>query len=321
MTVVALELKKHAVSIDNIKAQFRFMKVGTLDHRGMFLGKIGDQYIDDSAQELLRANGVWVLGDCAAIKIDIDLDGRPHVAFHDHDSLTTRAFKEDFFNANKVKICAESAVRHIQIETKRFPQIVRQLDGKNFIITKLEVGGYRIASKDSDLGQVTVSNCHPKTVSNAIDGITERFAQAFQHYFETTDYAVLDATSFKKVTSELAPGGLLNLNSTKSVEVHSISCHLVRVSINKQTARLVASVDDRAVDIVLKDSDEHLRALKSDLAEKGLFLRADGGTYALHGFSYQMPVASGLKSPTEITKSIVAYERAQSDVAACSSAA
>ncbi|MEN3145256.1 hypothetical protein ABDF71_25020 [Ochrobactrum sp. WV_118_8] len=321
MSEVALELKKHAVSIDNIKAQFRFMKDGMLDHRGMFLGKMGDQYIDDSAQELLRADGVWIHGDRAAIKIDIDVDGRPHIAFHDHDSLTTRAFKEDFFKANVVNICAEAAVRHIQIETKRFPQIVRQLDGKNFSITKLEVGGYRIASKDSDLGYVKVSNCHPKTVSDAIDGITERFAQAFQHHFEKADYAVLDAAAYKKVTSELASGGLLNLNSTKSVEAHSMSRHVVRVSINKQTARLVARIGDRAVDIVLKDSDEHLRALKSDLAEKGLFLRTDGGEYSLHSFSDQMPVASGLKSPTEITKSIVAYERAQSDVAAYSSAA
>ena len=141
MTVVALEANKHAVTIDNIKAQFRFMKDGMLDHRGMFLEKIGDQYIDDSAQELLRADGVWILGDRAAIKIGIDVDGRPHIAFHDHDSLTTRAFKETFFNDHKVKICAEAAVRHIQIETKRFPQVVRQLDGKNFIISKLEVGG------------------------------------------------------------------------------------------------------------------------------------------------------------------------------------
>ncbi|KAB2678062.1 hypothetical protein [Brucella tritici] len=321
MSEVALETTKHAVSIDNIKAQFRFMKVDALDHRGMFLGKIGNQYIDDCAQELLRADGVWVLGDRAAIKIDIDVDGRPHVAFHDHDSLTTRAFKEDFFKANVVTICAEAAVRHIQIENKRFPQIVRQLDGKNFILTKLDVGGYRIASKDSDLGHVTVSNCHPETVSDAIDGMVERFAQAFLHHFENADYTVLDAAAFKKVTSELAPGGLLNLNSTKSVEVYSIARHLVRVSINKQTARLVASIGDRAVDIVLKDSNEHLRALKSDLAEKGLFLRADGGTYGLYRFSDQVPVASGLKSPTEITKSIVAYERAQSDVATCSSAA
>lgn len=316
-----MEVTKQAVSMDNIKAQFRFMKDGMLDHRGMFLGKIGDQYIDDSAQELLRADGVWILGDRAAIKIDIDVDGRPHIAFHDHDSPTTRAFKEDFLKANVVTICAESAVRHVQIENKRFPQIVRQLEKLNFSIAKLELGGYRIVSMDSDLGHETVSNCHPKTVSDAIDDITERFAQAFQHYFETTDYAVLDASSFKKVTSELAPGGLLNLNSTKSVEVYSIARHLVRVSINKQTARLVASIGDRAVDIVLKDSDEHLRALKSDLTEKGLFLRAEGGTYGLHRFSDQMPVASGLKSPTEITKSIVAYERAQSDVAACSSAA
>jgi len=317
---VALETTKHAVTIDNIKAQFRFMKVDTLDHRGMFLGKIGNQYIDDCAQELLRADGVWIHGDCAAIKIDIDVDGRPHIAFHDHDSLTTRAFKEDFFSANVVTICAEAAVRHIQIETKRFPQIVRQLDGKNFSITKLEVGGYRIASMDSDLGYVTISNCHPKTVSDAINGITKRFAQAFQHYFETTDYAVLDAAAFKKVTSELAPGGLLNLNSTKSVEVYSISRHAIRVSINKQMARLVASIGDRAVDIVLKDSDEHLRALKSDLAEKGLFLRVESGTYSLHRFSDQKAVANGLRSPTEITKSIVAYERVQSDVAAYSAA-
>jgi len=320
VTVVALEANKHAVTIDNIKAQFRFMKDGMLDHRGMFLEKIGDQYIDDSAQELLRADGVWILGDRAAIKIGIDVDGRPHIAFHDHDSLTTRAFKETFFNDHKVKICAEAAVRHIQIETKRFPQVVRQLDGKNFIISKLEVGGYRIASMDSDLDHVTVSNCHPKTVSDAINGITKRFAQAFQHYFETTDYAVLDAAAFKKVTSELAPGGLLNLNSTKSVEVYSISRHAIRVSINKQMARLVASIGDRAVDIVLKDSDEHLRALKSDLAEKGLFLRVESGTYSLHRFSDQKAVANGLRSPTEITKSIVAYERVQSDVAAYSAA-
>ena len=321
MTEVALNASKHAVSIDNIKAQFRFMKVDTLDHRGMFLGKISDQYIGDCVQERLRADGVWILGDRAAIKIDIDVDGRPHPVFHDHDSLTTRAFKEDFFNANVVTICAESAVRHIQIETKRFPQIDRQLDGKNFSITKLEVGGYRIASRDSDLGHVTISNCHHKTVSAAIDGITERFAQAFQHHFEKSDYAVLDVAAFKKVTSELAPAGLLNLNSTKSVEVHSISRHVVRVSINKQTARLVAVVNDRAVDIVLKDSEEHLRALKSDLAEKGLFLRTEDGEYSLHRFADQMPVASGLKSSTKITKAIVAYERAQSDVVACSSAA
>jgi len=318
---VDLKPNKHAVSIDNIKAQFRFMKVGTLDHRGMFMGKISDQYIDDCAHELLRTDGVWILGDSAAIKIDIDVDGRPHPVFPDHESLPTRAFTEDFFNANVVNICAEAAVRHIQIETKRFPQIVRKLEKLNFSITRLEVGGYRIASMDSDLGHVTVSNCHPKTVSDAIDGITEQFAQAFQHHFETTDYTVLDAAAFKKVTSELAPGGLLNLNSTKSVEVHSIARHVVRVSINKQTARLVAAVDDRAVDIVLKDSYEHLRALKSALAEKGLFLRVESGTYSLHRFSDQKAVASGLKSPTEITKSIVAYERAQSDVADCSSAA
>lgn len=321
MTEIALDASKHAVSTDNIKAQFRFMKVDTIDHRGMFLGKISDQYIDDCVQELLRADGVWILGDCAAIKIDIDVDGCPHPAFRDHDSLTTRAFKDSFFYANKVKIFAESAVRHIQIETKRFPQIVRQLDKLNFIITKLEVGGYRIASKDSDLGHVTISNCHHKTVSAAIDGITERFAQAFQNHFEKADYAVLDVAAFKKVTSELAPGGLLNLNSTKSVEVYSISRHVVRVSISKLMARLVASIGDRAVDIVLKDSEEHLRALKSDLAEKGLFLRTEDGEYSLHRFADQMPVASGLRSPTDITKSIVAYERAQLNVVASSNAA
>lgn len=321
MTEVALDASKHAVSIDNIKAQFRFMKVDTLDHRGMFLGKISDQYIDDCVQELLREGGVWILGDCAALKIDIDVDGRPFIAFLDHDSLTTRAFKEGFFSANEVTIREAAAVRHMQIEAKRLPQLVRQLEKLNFDITKLEVGGYRIASKDSDLGHVTISNCHQKTVSDAIDGITERFAQAFQHHFEKADYAVLDVAAFKKVTSELAPAGLLNLNSTKSVEVHSISRHLVRVSINKQTARLVAAVDDRAVDIVLKDSEEHLRALKSDLAEKGLFLRTEDGEYSLHRFADQMPVASGLKSPTDITKSIVAYERAQLNVVASSSAA
>lgn len=320
MSEVALETTKHAVTIDNIKAQFRFMKVDTLDHRGMFMGKISDQYIDDCAQEILRADGVWILGDCAAIKIDIDVDGRPHIAFHGHDSPITRTFKETFFNDHKVKICAESAVRHIQMETKRFPQIVRQIDRKNFSIAKLEVGGYLIASKDSDLGHVTISNSHPKTVSDAIDGITEQFARAFQHYYDKTHYTVLDAAAFKKVTSELAPAGLLNLNSTKSVEVYSISRHAIRVSINKQMARLVASIGDRAVDIVLKDSDEHLRALKSDLAEKGLFLRVESGTYSLHRFSDQKAVANGLKSPTEITKSIVAYERVQSDVAAYSAA-
>ncbi len=317
---VDLKPSKRAVTIDNIKEQFRFMKVDTLDHRGMFLGKISDKYIDDCAQELLRANGVWIFGDYAAIKIDLDVDGRPHPVFHDHDSLITRAFKESFFSANKVKICAESAVRHIQNEAKRFPQIVRHLDGKNFSITKLEVDGYRIASKDSDLGHVTISNCHLKTVSDAIDGIAERFAQAFQNHFEKADYAVLDVAAYKKVTSELAPGGLLNLNSTKSVEVYSISRHAIRVSINKHMARLVASIGDRTVDIVLKDSDEHLRALKSDLAEKGLFLRVESGTYSLHRFSDQKAVANGLKSPTEITKSIVAYERVQSDVAAYSAA-
>lgn len=306
---------EHGISEQNVEIQFRFMKEGTLDHRGMFLGPVRAEIQDTYDPQALRADGVWVLGNRAAVKVDLDADGNPHLVLDEHEGMVTRAFKEDFFLDNEPTIREAAAVRHAQIEAKLFPLIVRHLEKENFTISKLEEGGYRIESKDKDLGSVTVSNCSRNTVTNAVSGIVQRFAQGYQSHYAKADYAVLDAAAFKKLTSELAPGGLLNLNSTKSVEVKSMACDDVTISINKQMARLTASIGDKPVDIVLKDSDEHLRALKSDITEKGLMLRKTGDTHSLLRISDQKPVAAGLRTPTEITKSIISYERQRAEAA------
>ncbi len=303
------------ISEQNVEVQFRFMKEGVIDHRAMFLGPVSPEIMETYNPQTLRADGVWILGDRAAVKVDLDADGNPNLVLDDHEGIVTRAFKEDFFLDNEATIREAAAVRHAQNEAKLFPQIVRQLEKDNFTITKLEQGGYRIESKDKDLGSATVSNCSRNTVTNAVNGIVQRFAQGFQCHYEKADYAVLDAAAFKKVTSELAPGGLLNLNSTKSVEVRSIGCHDVTISISKQTARLTATVGEKPVDIVLKDSEEHLRALKSDITEKGLMIRKTGDTYSLLRISDQKPVAADLRTPTEITRSLVSYERQQAEAA------
>lgn len=311
----ASDQDEHGISEQNVELQFRFMKEGTLDHRGMFLGPVRAEIQDTYDPQALRADGVWILGDRAAVKIDLDADGNPYLFLDEHEGMAARAFKEDFYLDNESTIREAAATRHAQNEAKLFPQIVRQLEKENFTISKLEQGGYRIESKDKDLGSTTVSNCSRNTVTNAVNGIVKRFARGFQSHYEKTDYAVLDAAAFKKLTSELAPGGLLNLNSTKSVEVKSMAFHDVTITINKQMARLTASIGDKPVDIVLKDSDEHLRALKSDITEKGLILRKTGDTHSLLRISDQKPVAAGLRTPTEITKSIISYERQRAESA------
>nr|WP_313014148.1 hypothetical protein [Brucella intermedia] len=297
------------ISEQNVEVQFRFMKEGIIDHRGMFLGSVSTEIMETYDPQALRADGVWVLGNRAAVKVDLDADGNPHLVLDEHEGMVTRAFKEDFFLDNEATIREAAAVKHAQNEAKLFPHIARQLEKENFTISKLEEGGYRIESKDKDLGSITISNCSRTTVANAVNGIVQRFAKGFQSHYEKADYAVLDAAAFKRVTSELAPGGLLNLNSTKSVEVKSMACHDVTISINKQMARLTASIGEKPVDIVLKDSDEHLRALKSDITEKGLMLRKTGDTHSLLRISDEKPVAVGLRTPTDITKCIVSYER------------
>lgn len=300
------------VTEEYVNSRLQLMKEGVLYRNGTIRFDSAIAGLSDEDMTLLREEMALVSSQGIILNIAIDEEGSPTLRLSNAASSISSRFENSVFEKHRETILKNAEAMYRLREDALFPKTARRLKREGFTLERLaDKQGYVVAGDDKDYGFRIIHNCQLKTALSAVEALRAEFEGVMADHFANVDYIALDALNFKLVRRELMSEGKLDYTSKKRVRVRTMSGEIAYVTLDKKTFALRAVVGDKEKQVVEKDSDGHLRAIKYALAMQGLTAEKISNGYNIYrGGILHKPLLEGLQSATAITKAIILRDRA-----------
>lgn len=166
---------------------------------------------------------------------------------------------------------------------------------------------YVIQSSDPDLGMSVIPSCKKSVVLKAIGGLRDAFADSVRFHYETANYVAVDSRNFGILRRELLVETSMLKNSRRlAVNVRTLLNECVFVKLSLLDLGFVVNSGDRKLRVIEKDSDAHIKALKSEFSKLGFKIqKMNTGLYNIYKIgTFNNPVLVNKKTASELILSM-----------------
>lgn len=291
--------------------RLNFMKNGVLYNRRGIRFDVSCMNLNIQEKEELRGEGLSVSGNDVILSIILNDNGFPSLKLSNSNSSLVSDFEQTVFDRHRDTIISAAQKLHLETEGKQFKvsQLVAQKEG--FMLSKVEGHdcqlSYVIQGIDPDLGMTIVQTCKRAVVLKAISGLRDEYADSVRFHYANANYVAVDSRNFQILRRELLVETNMLKNSRRlAVNVRTLLNECVFVKLSLSDLGFVSNSGNRKLRVIEKDSDAHIKALKSEFSKLGFKIqKMNTGLYNIYKVgTFNNPIIVNKRTASELILSI-----------------